>query len=310
MTTTNKAITGALAGAAMLAMTGAAQARCEIEITDIAPNGNITAITDVYVNGRLSSQWSGNHTYHRDLSANERRAIPQLEEYFQGRGDNGAHVANRYDGRAAATGSVSQVTQRVVDNICERAFNGIRWPGVRIPEPPTREVTPPVRHVTPPVRHYAPETSPRPVPRPETICDAAEVQPIVIIEIPCDCNGTRAKAEELGNLIRQYLPDVDVAIMEETVRGTAPEGQQFRVSIQDTLAENGVEFDLVDANSDRFRITDDGSVVSIEDGANYQPVTEYIAEELRAVGYELPSAAPATPAANAAVAAPASAPAP
>jgi hypothetical protein len=290
----NKWTTGALAGVAMSAfIADEAAARCDVTVTNVAANGTISVQRDVYIYDSRSSQWSGSFQYQADLTSAQSQGAAQLTEYFLNK--------NGRDGTARATSGVSHVTQQVVDRICAQAFGSVTIPQVRIPEPPVREVTPPpVREVTPPVRrevtpparvYHAPTESLRPQARP-----TCGVQPVVVIEIPCDCDLISSQAAELERIIETNL-GIEVSIYQDWSENGS---NYMRVGVQDIGAQGGtINNNLTDANSDRFRSTAAGDLVSIEPGAEFQGIVAYLTEELGEIGYQMPTAdAPAASAAH------------
>jgi hypothetical protein len=265
----------ALTGAAMSAMTTAAAARCEVEIMDINPNGTITVQQDVYVNNSIDRRLSGTGTYQRNLSEAEQRAIPQLEAFFAGKGDNGAQIRGQQDGVGTDRGSGSN--ERRAERACNRAFNSISWPTVRIPETP-RVVTPPSvskprPKPAPAPRVYVP-TPPETSLRPPQICKAENVQPVIVIQTECDCDVSQEIAEAVRAQIEsdpQYA-DIDVVITEgDSFVDSGP--VEIAISVQNEATgtvqthitdENGALFSLVGVDDDRDGEIDRQALIALD----------------------------------------------
>lgn len=297
-------INGALAGAALMAFGQAADARCTAELTAVT-TGGYTVTYDVHVTrhsdianeieARLNANGAFRTATHpagyvTDINPNGTVSVPSTRESRTRRFNEFRFNQLIRDHRAGGNDLYN-----IVRELCAEARDAIRVPTTRQevrrePAPqqtrqpaPARAPAPaparaPASAPEPYVSPYAPEASLRPEARPE-ICEAADVQPIMVIEVPCDCEDAHRLAANLNDAYEERL-GIDVIIDEEDAF-VIEDGINLRISIQNTGETFTTELD--NDNSRLFRLTEDGDLLNPNDPT--LSMVDYTIARLQAMEY-------------------------
>lgn len=307
--------TGALSAIALTAYANDAAARCQAEITNVTTGGytvqyDFTISGEPRISGEIEARLNADTAF---------RTVTHPQGQVTATNANGAVSLSYNDRHGSGSTQVSSGELRrlisdyrsggsdlynLARQLCQRAKDGTNVPTVtRTVEPPRVEtprvqpprVQPPRIQTPPPVRESFAPTGPVPIPQARPSCG---VQPVVVLEIPCDCEILTTQAAVLERIIEESL-GIEVSIYQDWTENSPNDGY-IRVGVQDLSAQGGtIHNNLTDENSDRFRSTEDGNLVNIEPGADFQQVYTYLMEELAAIGYEVnaPAAETAAPAA-------------